>query len=319
MKLFDMHCDTIYECYETGKHLRENHFAIDYQKVTGYGHYAQFFALFCGTQAPEEDDRVRALVDLPHSERLGALLETAKEELRRNADWLMLCLGHDDLHYAREKGKAAAFLSIEGAELLTHPQALAQAYDAGVRLITLVWNNDNQYVGSAAQGTQRGMTPAGFALVDEMLARRMIIDVSHMSQAGFWELCAYTEAPLVASHSNSNTICPHVRNLTDLQFQELLRRGGLVGINLFSDFLTQEKHATIDDVLRHIEHFCALGGESIVALGADFDGCQRLPIGIETARDMDQLANAMLQKNYLQSTVDGIFYDHLAAFMSRVG
>lgn len=315
-----MHCDTLYECYETGKRLRENDLAIDYQKTTGYGHYAQFFALFCGAEAPEEEKvaRERSLLDLPPDRRLAALLETARREFRANADWLMHCCDGDDLHFAQAKKKAAAFLSIEGAELLSFPGALEIAYDAGVRLVTLAWNYENEYACGAAADNDKGLTEKGLALVDQLAAKRMIIDVSHLSEAGFWQLCTHTDMPIAATHSNSRTVCEHVRNLTDLQFSEILRRGGLVGINLYRNFLTQDDRATTDDVLRHIEHFCALGGENILALGADFDGCDKLPTGIASVRDMEKLAEAMLQRNYLQSTVDGIFYDHLAAFIDRM-
>lgn len=321
MKLFDMHCDTLYECYETEKHLRENDLAIDREKIAGYGHYAQFFALFCGAEAPDyvpDKARCRSLMDLEPVLRLDAMLETAKRELRENADWLMPCVSGENLVHARAKGKAAAFLSIEGAELLPDLAALDRAYEAGVRLITLAWNYDSIYCCGANVDNEKGLTEQGLRLVDRMLEKHMIVDVSHLSEAGFWQLCAYTDAPFAASHSNSRTVCDHPRNLTDMQFLEMLRRGGLVGINLYHAFLTDHKRCTIDDVLRHIEYFCALGGEQILALGADFDGCDHLPEDIETARDLEKLAEAMLRRNYLQSTVDGIFYDHLAAFIDRI-
>ena len=151
------------------------------------------------------------------------------------------------------------------------------------------------------------------------MRRGIILDVSHLSEAGFWDVCVQTEAPFAATHSNSRVCCDHVRNLTDLQFQEILRRGGLVGINLYSPFLRDDgAPAQIDDVLRHIDHFLSLGGQDCLALGADFDGCDSTPEGLQTVADMENLAEAMLSHGYVQSIVNGLFFDNAAAFFTRM-
>lgn len=319
MNYFDLHCDTIFECYETGKCLRENDLMIDRGKVSRYGHYAQFFALFCGAQPPAGAARQRVLFDLPPEARLDALLGEAKRQFRENADWLMHCYTAEDFDYARAKGKAAAFLSIEGAELLTTDAHVARAYDAGVRLVTLSWNYHNAYACGAAVDNDAGLTAQGRELVHQLVQLGMILDVSHLSEGGFWDLCVQTEAPFVASHSNSRAECTHLRNLTDLQFSEIVRRGGLCGINLYSPFLRDDgQRAALDDALRHIEHLMACGGEACLALGCDFDGCDTLPVGMEDARDMENLAEVLLQHNYLESTVNALFYDNAAAFIHRM-
>lgn len=323
MRLFDFHCDTLYECYETGQHLRKNALAIDARKAQGLQNYAQFFALFCGARAPEPADNPphlprRCLLDLPPEQRLQALLQTAKQEFRQNADWLTQCYDSEDFRTAQAKGKAAAFLTIEGAELLCTEEQLIQAYDAGVRAITLSWNGQNQYACGAATDNDAGLSSRGHALVQTLVQMGIIIDVSHLSERGFWEVCMDTEAPFAATHSNSRAICPHLRNLTDLQFLELVRRGGIAGINLYTEFLTGSTQAGIQDILKHIEHFCALGGEACLAVGADFDGCSTLPQGIASLADMNKLAESMLRHNYLESTVDRIFYGNLAAFIDRM-
>ncbi len=319
MKYFDLHCDTLYECYEMQKQLRENDLFIDRSKVGGYDEYVQFFALFCGALPPEPIPGRRSLTSLPETERLDAMLQTAREQFLQNRDWLYQCFCAEDLQNPERRGRAAAFLSIEGAELLSTEQHLQRAYDAGVRMVTLSWNGANQYACGAAADNSAGLTARGRALVHELVRMGVIIDVSHLSDAGFWEVCVETEAPFVASHSNSRTVCPHRRNLTDLQFQELIRRGGLVGINLYNNFLQEDnRQAALTDAVRHIEHFCALGGRDILAIGADFDGCDSLPDGIETAADMARLAEILLRLNYPQSTVDGLFYDNAAHFIHRM-
>lgn len=317
MRYFDLHCDTLYECYETGKSLRENDLAINRERVSRYAPYAQFFALFCGAQS--HTPRKRSLVDLPPEARLDALLAEAKLQLRDNADWLTQCFDSDDLDRACAKGKAAAFLSIEGAELITSEAHLRRAYDAGVRMVTLAWNYRNDYAAGAAADNDAPLTDKGRALVQTLIEYGIILDVSHLSEGGFWDLCVQTEAPFVASHSNSRVHCAHVRNLTDLQFSEILRRGGLCGINLYTPFVRKgEGSCTLEAVLRHIEHFMALGGEAVLALGCDFDGCDSLPDGIRSARDIEALAELLLRHNYLESTVNALFYDNAAAFIHRM-
>lgn len=320
MDYFDLHCDTLYECYETGQHLRENRLAVDRAKAAGYGRWTQVFALFCGAEPPEEEraGRARSLLDLPAEARLPALLETARAEFAENADWLALCRNAEEIADAHRAGKAAALLSVEGAELFPGAWAVELAYDAGVRLVTLAWNNENAYACGAAADNDKGLTEAGRALAQDLIRRGVILDVSHLSDAGFWELCALTEAPLAATHSNSRAVCRHPRNLTDLQFAELVRRGGLVGLNLYTEFVSEKEPCTADDVLRHIERFLALGGETALALGCDLDGCSKLPAGIETVADVAGLAEAMLRRNYLQSTVDALFFGNAAAFMTRM-
>lgn len=319
MKYFDLHCDTLYECYEARKILRENDLMIDRNKVSGFDEYVQFFALFCGAVPPHPIPGRRSLTDLPAEDRLDAMLRTASEQFLQNRDWLYQCYCAEDLISPERRGRAAAFLSIEGAELLYNEEAIQRAYSAGMRMVTLSWNYRSQYACGARTDNSAGLTEKGKQLVRELVQMGVILDVSHLSDAGFWDLCVQTEAPFMASHSNSRAVCQNGRNLTDLQFQELVRRGGLVGINLYSAFLRNDgEQGTLTDAVRHIEHFCALGGREILALGCDFDGCDSLPREIHSAADMEYLAEALLKLNYPQSTVDGLFFDNALHFINRM-
>ena len=116
MKLFDLHCDTIYECCETGKHLRENDLHINYAAAHRYQPYVQFFALFCGARQPYSPETRDCLLDTPADERFDRMLTTARREFAANADWLTFCRSAADIRAAVEAGKAAALLSIEGAD-----------------------------------------------------------------------------------------------------------------------------------------------------------------------------------------------------------
>lgn len=321
MELFDFHCDTLYECCEAGKRLRENDLAVNRAAAATFSHYAQFFALFCGAKAPEGAGKTgrRCLLDLPPDERFSQMLQTAQREFADNADWLMQCRSAQELEEARAAGKAAAFLSIEGAELLPEREdALEMAYDAGVRLITLTWNYQSRFGCPSCADTDTGLTELGCSLVRECEERGILLDVSHLSERGFWDLCEVAKKPFVASHSNAYALCKHKRNLTDAQFAEIVRRGGVVGLNLYTPFLVHQSDCTLDDVLYHIEHFLGMYGEPHLALGCDWDGCEIMPAGIRGLADIGKLAERMLQAGYKESTVKGLFYDNLYAFIKKM-
>ena len=321
MKLFDLHCDTLYECCETGRHLRENDLHVNRAATRRYDHYAQFFALFCGARAPSaEAAKGRdCLLDTPEDARLARMLQTAKQEFAANQDWLMFCRSADDLEAAAQAGKAAAFLSIEGAELLPdRPDALDFAYDAGIRLITITWNYRSRYGCSCVIDQDEGLTEKGKQLVRDCAEKGIIVDVSHLSEKGFWDVCETIDGPFAASHSDSRALCRHPRNLTDRQFAEIARRGGLVGVNLYTPFLVRQSDSVIDDAIDHIERFLGLYGEKTVALGCDFDGCDALPAGIDGLGDMYRLADRMLALGYTERAVNGLFYDNAAAFIRRM-
>lgn len=321
MKLFDLHCDTLYECCEAGRHLRENDLHVNRAAARRYDHYAQFFALFCGARAPSaEAAKGRdCLLDTPEDARLARMLQTANQEFAANQDWLMFCRSADDLEAAAQAGKAAAFLSIEGAELLPdRPDALDFAYDAGIRLITITWNYRSRYGCSCVIDQDEGLTEEGKQLVRDCAEKRIIVDVSHLSEKGFWDVCETIDGPFAASHSDSRALCRHPRNLTDRQFAEIARRGGLVGVNLYTPFLVRQSDSVIDDAIDHIERFLGLYGEKTVALGCDFDGCDALPAGIDGLGDMYRLADRMLALGYTERAVNGLFYDNAAAFIRRM-
>ena len=321
MKLFDLHCDTLYECCETGKHLRENDLHVNRAAAQRYDHYAQFFALFCGARAPSAElaKGRDCLLDLPADARLEHMLATAQHEFAANADWLAFCTSADDLDAAAQAGKTAAFLSVEGAELLPdRPDALDYAYNQGIRMITLTWNYRSRYGCPAVINQDEGLTAAGKQLVQDCARKGIIIDVSHLSEKGFWDVCETIDGPFVASHSDSRALCRHPRNLTDRQFAEIAQRKGLVGVNLYTPFLVRQSDSVIDDTIDHIEHFLGLYGEKTIALGCDFDGCDALPAGIDGLEDMYRLADRMLSLGYTERAVNGLFYDNAAAFVQKM-
>lgn len=181
-------------------------------------------------------------------------------------------------------GAVALVRTIENARFFAlDPHLVDTARERGVLMASLSWNA----AGPLASGhdTDEGLTRAGRAALARMVAAGMAIDVSHLNDRCFEDVAAAASTPLVASHSNSRAVCGHPRNLTDAQFDLIRERGGLVGLNFCRDFLSEDGRPGFDDVSRHIDRWLERGGEDVVALGSDFDGCDT-PACIATAADM---------------------------------
>ncbi|MEA4815190.1 MAG: dipeptidase [Oscillospiraceae bacterium] len=292
---FDAHCDTI----SAGLDLRKNLGHVDLERGTRFPHYAQLFAIFADAQT------TRYMVAECRRQRERFVSETEK-----NSDIVMVCRTGKDLDNAEKSGKIAAIQSIEGGELLgCEPAMLNTAKEWGVRSINLTWNHANALSGSNCDEAERGLSPVGREFVRRAQELNILMDVSHVSDRGFYDLLDITEKPIIASHSDSRELCPRRRNLTDEMFKEIMATGGCVGINLYYHFIGRNN--LIDDVLAHIERFLDLGGEKHVGFGCDFDGCDELPDGIEGIESMELIAEAMERKNYSSTLIEDIFYNNM--------
>lgn len=307
MKYFDMHCDTIAECHDKNVGLAHNDLHWSLERAGIYRPVVQVFAAFI-------HDKYRGEAA---ERRFDELCGTFLAQMRENADAISFCKTGKELQAAIDGKKAAAILSIEGAAALAGKmENLQKAYDRGVRIITLTWNGRCE-VGDGVGVTgpdAGGLTPFGLDVVSRMGQLGMVVDVSHLSEAGFWDVAAHAARPFIASHSNAKAVCGHRRNLTDRQFAEIVRRGGLVGINLYHSFLADDGDATMKDILDHVEHFLSRGGESVLAMGGDLDG-STLPAGFAGVQDIARIYEELL-RHYPQKTADAIFFDNAARFFT---
>ncbi len=295
MIIVDAHCDTITELLQNGQELRQNNCHIDINRLKQYNGYVQFFAAFIS----------------PDQARMGALscvlsiIDKLYLEIENNKNDIMLCRNYSDITHALQNKKIAAVLSIEGGEALEgNISALRMLYELGVRAMTLTWNPRNQLAdGVGEKNTGGGLTSFGREVVGEMNRLGMLVDVSHISEAGFWDVINLTSAPIIASHSNAKKICGHARNLTDEQLLALKKNGGVPGLNLYPVFLSNSGKASIKDAIDHIEYILALTDENTLGLGADFDGIDSTPEGLEGVQHMGTLFNELLRLNYSEDIV----------------
>lgn len=308
MRFFDGHCDTILRCYLKGEHLADSggHWCLDkLESLTGT---AQFFACF----GEPEDMPGRALWDVFQEE-----LALVRRELEANRDRIALCTTAEELEAAWGAGKAAAFLSAEGAELLDCDlEKLEMAYGWGVRAVNLTWNHQNALSGTNVEVPEQGLTSQGKAFVRRMQELGMLVDVSHLSDPGFWDVMELARKPVFASHSNSRAICFHPRNLTDEQFTAIIGNHGVAGLNLCDEFLGPKP--TVDTLVAHVEHWFSLGGGKNVSLGGDWDGISRPPAGFSGIWDIHKLADRLLQLNYSEEQVNDLFYNNLMRVVREV-
>lgn len=297
---FDAHCDTISRCAKLGCGLRENDGHLDLLRLREYRRAAQVFAIFFDSAAAPPEGM------FAECRRQQALFA---RELAQNGDLAVPCRTGAEVVQANDGGKIAALLSCEGGELLDcDPEKLDWAKQAGVVSVNLTWNHANGLSGSHREAPERGLSDRGRAFVRRAGELGIRLDVSHCSDAAFWDLVKLTEQPVIATHSDARAICPHTRNLTDDMFRAIAESGGVVGLNFYTAFVAPSGEPTMDDILRHFDHFLSLGGENHIALGADLDGCSALAGGLRGAEDMPRLWQALYDHGYDLNLLEKIFY-----------
>lgn len=302
--IFDGHCDTACGLLFQHSQLYANEGHVSLERAEKLDGYVQFFALW--TVAREQH--------LSQQEQMSRMYHNLMQQISLHGEHVAFCRDSREVMRSLDEGKTAALLSIEGAEGIgCDPGLLEQAWNMGVRMISLTWNHENALAGW--HGTDLGLTDQGKEFVRRAQKLGMLIDVSHLSDRGFWDLCDITEGPIVASHSNSRSVCKHSRNLTDEMYREIIATEGTVGLNMFTEFLTAEPVCNMDTVLRHVDHFLELGGEKHLSLGGDLDGCERLPDPMTGIDGYRFLIDAMLAHGIQEQTVvDICFHNFMEVF-----
>ena len=291
----DAHCDTITKIMETGEELYSNNCHLDLHRLKKHNHFIQFFAAYVDPKYSPGSAHGRCM----------DIIKVFEAQIAKNSEHIIFAKNYQQITGAIAQHKAAAILTIEnGSALEGDINNLDKFYNLGVRSIGLTWNGSNEIgCGVGGDNLPGGLTPFGFAVVKRMNKLGMLVDVSHINEASFWDVISTSTAPIIASHSNSKAVCSHRRNLTDDQFKALIKNGGVTGINLCPPFLNESGTANISDILRHIEHFFALGGEDNVGMGADFDGIASTPADVPGVENIGDIFDALLRKNYTEEQV----------------
>lgn len=238
--------------------------------------------------------------------RVIQLIDLFHQTVSMHQDKLSLFTKVTDVYEAEKRGKIAAMLSIEGGEAVEADLGiLRMLHRLGVRAMTLTWNERNQIADGAAEGrTRGGLTNFGVELVSEMNKIGMVIDVSHISDAGFFDVIETSNAPIVASHSNCRALCNHRRNMTDEMIRRLAEKDGVMGMNFAPAFVDENKEkVTLERVLDHVDHVVKMVGVDHVGLGSDFDGIESTPKGLEDATTMPYFTEGLVKRGYREDDV----------------
>lgn len=309
--VFDLHCDTALallgkDMNQAGS-LRKNNLHIDLERAKKLGGYCQCFACFT---TPYMEDWAHTSPTVVFERELA----TIQRETDKNSDWISICYTPEEIAANRENGKMSAILTIEGpAGFGFDPELLENLYRVGFRISTLGWNEKNPLTGSHQTGG--GLTDLGREYVREAQRLGILVDVSHISDEGFWDIMDITQAPVIASHSNSRAVCGHSRNLTDEMFLEICKTGGVAGFNQCADFVGEKPN--LDTICDHILHFLELDPEGThIALGGDLDGCSEIPEGFTGVESYPAMAQQLLNRGVDEHTVENIFWNNAFGVMT---
>ncbi|QMV40093.1 dipeptidase [Cohnella cholangitidis] len=309
MRIADLHIDVLCKLLENpgskwGREDKSGAFDATPERLRQGGIGLQVFALYVPDTVPANPESVLQAAELFWSEVL-----TIKG--------LRLIRRASDLEKAKQEGTIGALLSLEGVDGLQGKLwTLRLLHRLGLRLLGPTWNHANWACDGAMEPRGAGFTKAGRQLVTECESLGILVDVSHLSDRGFWELAERAKRPFFASHSNARAIRDNPRNLTDEQIQAIIAAQGIIGLTFVPWFVTAEEPATIDDVLRHVEHVCALGGSEHLSFGSDFDGISRHVQGLEHPGRYPDLTEALL-KRYPEKLVNDILGENAYRFFLK--
>ena len=310
--LFDFHCDTalalLGEDVNQAGSLRKNNLHIDLERASTLGGYAQCFACFT-TPFMEEWNHVSPIVIFERE------IATIQREVEENKDLIAIAYTPGEIEENLRNGKMSAILTLEGTAGFGHdPELLESLSLIGFRISSLGWNEKNPLTGSHMTGG--GLTDQGREYVREAQRLGMLIDVSHISDEGFWDIMKITSAPVIATHSNSRSVWNESRNLTDDMFRAICETGGVAGYNVCAEFTGE--NPTIDTMCDHIFHFMELdpSGKHI-ALGGDLDGITNMPAGFEGVQSYPVLAQRLMERGLTEGQVMDIYWNNAIGVMER--
>lgn len=303
--LIDLHCDTLTATHggEDRRTLDDPRSVLALSRLPKGVHWCQCFAVFVPDGlTPAEGNAYYRRFQASFVRQLSGRADTAQ------------CRTAGDIHRAWAGGKTAAILTVEnGAALGGDLDEIDRLARDGVGMLTLTWNGENPL--GSGHATDHGLSPLGRVAVPKLEEAGILIDVSHLNDPGFYQLLDLVHRPFVASHSNARGVCPHPRNLTDDQIRQMVSRRCLIGLNYYTRFLREDGQPELGDLMRHIDHFLALGAENCLALGSDFDGAD-LPHFLSSPTKAAGLYGELAER-YGTALCDQLFYGNTMRFFEE--
>lgn len=306
MKLFDLHCDTLTELRKINEDLYSTKTQLSLNYLKAFDQWCQTFAIFVpdNVRGVEAEEYFHV-----HQQYFCKLME-------KHSDAIEMVNSSKDIETITQKGKCAAILSIEGGACINGKlENIPMLAEKGVKMLTLVWNGENEI--ASGHNTTKGITAFGREAIQVMEGSGIIVDVSHLNDKGFEDLTGIAKKPFIATHSNSRPICSHRRNLTDEQFLYIVEHHGLVGLNLFEDFISDAPHmGTPENLMKHVYHLLEIGGENTLCCGSDFDGAD-IHLTLNNPEKFGNFGEYMLRCGISKKVVDKIMFQNALDFFQE--
>lgn len=304
----DFHCDALCKLLMDSSLTFRDHGAagkldVTYERMKQAGTILQTFAIY-----------------IP--EAINGRIEPILESIDRFHEHVLTCpdmmfvKSKADLSHCLASGQIGAMLSLEGVDGLQGNMSLLRVlYQLGVRAAGITWNHANWAADGVMEPRGGGLTAKGKELVQECDRLGIVVDVSHLSERAFWDTADLASKTIIASHSNAKAVLDHPRNLTDDQLKAIIALQGMIGITFVPYFLAQGRKVVIDDVLRHVEHVCELGGEKHLMFGSDFDGIDTHVEQLTNPAEAYLLREA-LHKHYSEEQTEQFLSGNALAFLA---
>ena len=310
--IIDLHCDTASEMLD-GRSLYQNDGMLSIQKLKEGGVFCQFFAMYIRLQDYASPSEAYEQIKKIHSNLM--------KELAQNTEHIALAKTAAEISNIQKEGRIAAVLTLEeGGVIDGKIERLDELYGMGVRLITISWNNEN-CIGSPHSSDpelmNKGLKPFGIEAVKRMQELGIIVDVSHLSDGGFWDVAKISKKPFVASHSNARSLCGHTRNLTDDMLKALADAGGVTGINFFHKFLGSDETGSLAQMVSHVKHIRKVAGIDTLALGSDFDGFKG-PCELANCSQFPQLTDALIKAGFSADELEKICWKNAMRVIQQI-
>lgn len=305
MKIFDAHCDVLYKMWKNPKlsFLHDSNLHVTYEQLALSGSKVQCFAIYI----PEY---------VRYSERFNVALEMIDifyNKVLSKSRKLKLVKTKNDINQLKSD-EIGAMLTLEGCDVIDRDIVkLRTLFRLGVSSVGLTWNYSNAVADGVLEKRGAGLSDFGIEVIRENNLYKVWTDVSHLSEKGFWDCVDHAEF-MIASHSNSYSICPHPRNLKDEQIKAIIQKNGMIGITFVPQFLTMDGNAAISEIIKHIDYICSMGGEDHIGFGSDFDGIDNTVKGLEFYSKYEKLISELFKyysSNLVEKFLFQNFYNHL--------
>lgn len=316
MKIIDTHCDVLYKLQKEKRRKktllnfrRAHELAANLERLKQGKVFVQFFAIFVDPTIPQSEKWPAACeqIDLFYHEIMAL-----NPEMKHIRSWSELT--------KLKAGEIGAILTLESVESIgSDLEKLHYLYEQGVLSIGLTWNKANLAADGALDRRHGGLTSFGEEIIALNNDHSVLTDLSHLSELSFWDVLSCARYP-IASHSNARTICDHPRNLSDIQLHALFSKKGLINLTFYPPFISTdyaEKTTKIEDLLRHIDYICSLGGKEYLGFGSDFDGIDLFIEGLAHAGEYNYLIDS-LRLYYSDKEIKGFSSNNFLSFIERV-